>query len=166
MNKFATLLLVLLVTGAAPALADEASAGVPWSALDEPSQAWLPGPKARWAPLPPPRPRAPAAAAERWLGMDGIDRAQANERWQHWRSLTPEQRARLRKGWQRFRDLPPEKQEALRKAYQQFKDLPPERRDALRERWQQMSPEERRHAIQRRQGPKPDSVDKRLCPPC
>ena len=31
---------------------------------------------------------------------------------------------------------------------------------------EQMSPEERRRAIQRRQGPKPGTVDKRPCPPC
>ncbi len=146
MNKVAPWLLALLVLGAAPALAEEASAGVAWSALDEPSQALLAGQKDRWDSLPPERQRAMADGAKRWLEMDGIGRAQANERWQHWRSLTPEQRERLRKGWQRFRELPPEKQEALRKAYQRFKDLPPERREALRDRWQQMSPEERRHA--------------------
>jgi hypothetical protein len=53
-----------------------------------------------------------------------------------------------------------------REAYRKFLELPPERRDALHNRWEQMSPAERRRAIQRRQGPKPDTIDKRPCPPC
>jgi len=54
----------------------------------------------------------------------------------------------------------------LRGAYRRFQSLPPEQRNQLRERWERMSPEERRRAINRRQGPKPGTVDKRPCPPC
>ena len=74
--------------------------------------------------------------------------------------------ARGRERWKRFRELTPEQQAAVREAYREFLELPPERRDALRNRWEQMSPEERRRAIQRRQGPKPGTIDKRPCPPC
>ena len=80
--------------------------------------------------------------------------------------VRPEQRDRLRKGWAKFRELTPEQQDALRDAYRRFQSLPPEQRNRLRERWQQMSPEERRRAINRRQGAKPDTFDKRPCPPC
>jgi hypothetical protein len=72
----------------------------------------------------------------------------------------------MRGRWTRFRELTPEQKNALREAYRKFLELPPERRDALHNRWEQMSPAERRRAIQRRQGPKPDTIDKRPCPPC
>jgi len=54
----------------------------------------------------------------------------------------------------------------VRGAYQRFQSLPPEQRNDLRERRERMSPEARRRAISRRQGPKPGSIDKRPCPPC
>jgi hypothetical protein len=54
----------------------------------------------------------------------------------------------------------------VREAYRKFLALPPERRETLTDRWRQMSAEKRRRALERRQGSKPDTVDKRPCPPC
>jgi hypothetical protein len=122
--------------------------------------------KDRWETLPPVRQRFMAEGAGRWLSMSDTDRAAARARFDTWRKLPPEERERVRERWTQFRELTPEQQEALREAYRKFLELPPERRDALRDRWQNMSAEERRRAIQRRQGPKPDSIDKRPCPPC
>jgi hypothetical protein len=164
MSKRASILLAGLLIAALPALAGEAAGGVTWDALDEDVRTLLAGQEERWASLTPERQHAMAEGAKRWLAMDGIGRAQANERWQTWRSLTPAQRERLRKGWARFRELTPEQQDALRGAYRRFRSMPPEQRDNLRERWEQMSPEERRRAIQRRQGARPGSIDKRPCP--
>jgi len=107
-----------------------------------------------------------AVGAERWQTMTDTDRAAARARFNTWRALPPSERERLRELWTQFRELTPDQKEALHAAYRKFLELPPERRDALSDRWQQMSPEERRRAIQRRQGPKPDTADKRPCPPC
>lgn len=104
--------------------------------------------------------------AARWRSMDVTERAAARARFNTWRQLPEEERELLRERWKRFRELTPAQQEALHEAYREFLELPPERRDMLSNRWQQMSPEERRRAIQRRQGSKPGSVDKRPCPPC
>lgn len=79
-ERVATLLAALLVAGA-PAGAD-GMAGVAWDALDPEARALLAGQEARWATLPPERQRAMADGAGPWLAMDGIGRAQANERWQ------------------------------------------------------------------------------------
>jgi hypothetical protein len=98
--------------------------------------------------------------------MNDTDSAAARARFNTWRGLPPAERERMRERWSRFRELTPEQKEALREAYRKFLELPPERREALRHRWQEMSPEERRRAIQRRQGAKPGSIDKRPCPPC
>jgi hypothetical protein len=107
-----------------------------------------------------------AAGARHWLALDGIGRAQANDRWQAWRSLSPEQRERAHAAWRRFRELTPEQQQAVRTVFLRFQELPQEQRDRLLERWERMSPEERRRAMNRRQGPKPGTEDKRPCPPC
>ena len=82
MNKRASILLAGILCMAAPAVADEAAAGVAWDVLDREAQALLAGQQERWATLPPERQRAMAEGAQRWLAMDGIGRAQANERWQ------------------------------------------------------------------------------------
>jgi hypothetical protein len=141
-------------------------AAVAWETLDAPTQQLLAGQAERWATLPPGRQHALADGAQRWLALDGIGRAQANDRWQSWRSLTPGQRERVREAWLRFRELTPEQQQAVRTVFLRFQELPQEQRDRLLERWERMSPEERRRAMNRRQGPKPGTEDKRPCPPC
>jgi len=83
MNKRATILLAGILAMAAPAFAGE-TAGIAWEALEPGTRALLAGQEERWATLPPERQRAMADGAERWLSMDGIGRAQANERWQTW----------------------------------------------------------------------------------
>ena len=153
-------------TEAAPPPKDEVEAALAWDSLDEPVRAVLAGEAERWTALPPERQRALADGAGRWIALDGIGRAQANERWQTWRSLTPEQRERVQKAWAGFRELTPVQQQAVRTAYLRFQDLPQDQRDGLLERLQRMSPEERRRAMNRRQGPKPGMEDKRPCPPC
>ena len=110
--------------------------------------------------------RLMAVGAERWQSMNDTDRAAARARFDTWRQLPPDERASVRERWRRFRELTPAQQAAVREAYREFLELPPERREALRNRWEEMSPEERRRAIQRRQGPKPGSIDRRPCPPC
>src|SRR4030095_3674645 len=123
MNKFATLLLALLVLGAVPAIAEEASAGVSWGALDESSQALLAGQKDRWDSLPPERQRAMAEGAKRWLEMGGVGGPQANERREHASPptrLTPS------------RNPPPAPQGAPRTPSRRFRNLPPERPPASR----------------------------------
>jgi hypothetical protein len=154
-------------TAAGPARAGDAGVDpVAWEALDAPAQALLAGQAESWAALPPGRRRAMADGAARWLALDGIGRAQANDRWQTWRSLSDDERDRLRRAWADFRALTPEQQQAVRTAFLRFSDLPEEQRNSLLERWQRMSPEERRRALNRRQGPKPGTEDKRPCPPC
>jgi len=110
--------------------------------------------------------RIMAEGVARWQSMSDTDRAAARARFNTWRELPPAQRAEARERWKRFRALTPAQQEAAREAYREFLELSPERRETLTNRWQQMSPEERRRAIQRRQGSKPDTVDRRPCPPC
>ena len=145
---------------------DAAEEAVRWDALDAPTQALLAGQSEPWSTLPAGRQRAMADGAQRWLALDGIGRAQANDRWQTWRSLSPEERDRMREAWAEFQALTPEQQQAVRTAFLRFSDLPEEQRNSLLERLQRMSPEERRRALSRRQGPKPGSEDKRPCPPC
>lgn len=140
--------------------------GVDWNSLDESVQALLAGQKPLWNSLPAERQRMLAAGAARSLAMSDTDRAAAQARFQTWREMPAEDREWQRERWKRLRELTPEQQEALREAYRRFLELPPERREAVLERWEAMSPEERRRAIQRRQGPKPGSVDRRPCPPC
>ena len=144
----------------------QSEVALPWEALDAPVQSLLAPDAAQWAALPPERQRAKADGARRWLELDGIGRAQANDRWQTWRSLSSDQQERLREAWARFRKLAPGQQQALRAAFLQYGDQPGEQRDRLLERLQQMSPEERRRTMNRRQGPKPGTEDKRPCPPC
>lgn len=107
-----------------------------------------------------------ADGAGRWQSMSETSRAAAHSRFDSWRELPQRERERLQDRWRRFRELTPGQQEALREAYREFLELPPERRRAISDRWQQMSEEERRRAINRRQGAKPGTVDKRPCPPC
>ena len=107
-----------------------------------------------------------AVGAERWQAMNDTDRAAARARFNTWRQLPPDERAIVRERWKRFRELTPEQQVAVREAYREFLELPPERRDVMSERWRNMSAEEQRRALQRRQGSKPGTVDKRPCPPC
>lgn len=104
--------------------------------------------------------------AARWETMSDTERAAARARFNTWRRLPAEEREAVRERWKRFRELTPGQQAAVREAYREFLELPPERREEMRERWREMSPEERRRALQRRQGPKPGSEDKRPCPPC
>ena len=134
---------------AAPALADGGCRRRRLErARSEPSQALLAGQKDRWDSLPPERQRAMAEGAKRWLEMDGIGRAQANERWQHWRSLTPEQRERLRKGWQRFRELTPETAGGAAPGLPALQGrCRPSGAMPCASAGEQMSPEERRRAI-------------------
>lgn len=146
--------------------AEAAPEAVAWETLDAPVQALLAGQADRWAMLLPAEQRAFADGAQRWLALDGIGRAQANDRWETWRSLTPDQRERVRKAWARFRALSPRQQQAVRTSFLQFPEMPLEQRVSLLERMQQMSPEELRRALNRRQGPKPGTLDKRPCPPC
>ena len=107
-----------------------------------------------------------AVGAERWQAMNDTDRAAARARFETWRQLPPDERATVRERWKRFRELTPEQQVAVRQAYREFLELPPERRHVMSERWRNMSAEEQRRALQRRQGSKPGTVDKRPCPPC
>ena len=107
-----------------------------------------------------------AVGAERWQAMNDTDRAAARARFDTWRQLPPDERATVRERWKRFRELTPEQQAAVREAYREFLELPPERRHVMSERWRNMSAEEQRRALQRRQGSKPGTVDKRPCPPC
>ncbi len=116
--------------------------------------------------LPPEGEGIMAEGAARWQSMSDTERAAARARFNTWRQLPPEEREWLRERWKRFRELTPGQQEAVREAYRALLELPPERREALSERWREMSAEERRRAIQRRQGTKPGTVDKRPCPPC
>jgi len=116
--------------------------------------------------LPPERERFIADGTGRWQSMSATDRAAARARFNTWQQLPAGDRERLRKRWKRFRELTLEQQAAVREAYREFLELPPERRQELSDRWQQMSAEEQRRAIQRRQGPKPGTIDKRPCPPC
>lgn len=139
---------------------------VPWDSLDAATQSLLAGQRDGWDRLPAARQRVIADGAARQLAMSDTDQAAAQARYRTWRELPAEDRQRLRASWKRFRELTPEQQQALRDEYRRFLELPPERREATLDRWQQMSPEERRRAIQRRQGPKPGSVDRRPCPPC
>ncbi len=150
----------------APPAVQSTPAALGWDRLDPPSQALLAGYADRWAQLEPARQRVLADGALRWLSLDGIGRAQANERWQTWRSLTPEQRERVQDAWARFQALTSAQQQAVRTAYLQYEELPAEERYGLLERLQDMSPEELRRKMNRRQGPKPGSEDKRPCPPC
>ena len=103
--------------GALRAPDDRRSAAVAWDTLDAPTQAarW-PGRRNAGQRCRPERQHALADGAQRWLALDGIGRAQANDRWQTWRSLTPEQRERVQKAWARFRELTPEQQQAVRDA--------------------------------------------------
>ena len=152
---------------AGPDRAESAPAeGVDWDSLDAATQALLAGQKPLWNSLPAERQRMLADGAARSLAMSDTERAAARARYQTWRDMPAEDREWLRKRWNRLRELTPEQQEALREAYRRFLELPPERREAMLKRWDAMSPEERRRAIQRRQGPKPGSVDRRPCPPC
>lgn len=112
------------------------------------------------------RERFIAEGTARWQAMGETDRAAANARFNTWRQLPPADREKVRDRWRRFRELTPAQQAAAREAYREFLELPPERRQAISDRWQQMSPEEQRRAIQRRQGSKPGTIDKRPCPPC
>lgn len=139
---------------------------VAWDSLDTATQSLLAAQRDGWDTLPAARQRSIADGAARLIAMSGTDRAAAQARYRTWRQLPTEDRQRLRESWKRFRELTPEQQQALRDEYRRFLELPPERREAMIDRWQQMSPEERRRAIQRRQGPKPGSVDRRPCPPC
>jgi hypothetical protein len=102
----------------------------------------------------------------RWQSMSATDRAAARARFNTWQQLPAGDRERLRNRWKRFRELTLGQQAAVREAYREFLELPPARRQELSDRWQQMSAEEQRRAIQRRQGPKPGTIDKRPCPPC
>lgn len=110
--------------------------------------------------------RLRAVGVSRWETMSDTEHAAARARFNTWRQLPPEEREAARERWKRFRELTPGQQAAVREAYREFLELPPERREEMRERWREMSPEERRRALQRRQGPKPGSEDKRPCPPC
>jgi Protein of unknown function (DUF3106) len=116
--------------------------------------------------VPPERERFIADGIGRWQSMSATDRAAARARFGTWQQLPARDRERLRNRWKRFRELTLGQQAAVREAFRQFLELPPERRQALSDRWQQMSAEEQRRAIQRRQGPKPGTIDKRPCPPC
>jgi len=107
-----------------------------------------------------------AEGVELWQSMNDTDRAAARARFNTWRQLPPDERAIVRDRWKRFRELTPEQQVAVREAYREFLELPPERRDVMSERWRNMSAEEQRRALQRRQGSRPGTVDKRPCPPC
>lgn len=137
-----------------------------WDSLDGPSQALLLREKERWSGLEPERQRMLAAGAGSYVATSDTQRAAAHARFTTWRELPARERKRQQEGWSEFRRLAPAQQEALRDAYRQFLELPSERREASGSRWQDMSPEERRRAIHRRQGPKPGTLDKRPCPPC
>lgn len=139
---------------------------VAWETLEPPVQFLLARYGSAWTALPPDQQRALLGGAQRWLTLDGIGRAQANERWETWRSLTPEQRKRVEKAWRRFGELTPAQQQAVRTAYLRFQELTPEQRAGLLEHLQAMSPEELRRKMNRRQGKVPGSEDKRPCPPC
>ena len=139
---------------------------VGWNSLDAATQELLAGQEPQWNSLPAERQRMLAAGAARSLAMSDTERAAARARYETWREMPAQDREWLRERWKRLRELTPEQQEALRDAYRRFLELPPERREAMLKRWEAMSPEERRRAIQRRQGPKPGSVDRRPCPPC
>lgn len=144
----------------------EAKRAVKDAAKNAPKQETVPTPVSRPDGVPPNRERFIADGTRRWQEMGETDRAAARARFNTWRQLPPEDREKLRERWKRFRELTPAQQAAVREAYREFLELPPERRQALIDRWQQMSPEERRRAIQRRQGSKPGVIDKRPCPPC
>ena len=116
--------------------------------------------------VPPDRGRSVADGTLRWQSMSDTERASARARFDTWRQLPPGDRAQLRERWMQFRALTPAQLEALREAYLEFLELPPDRRQAVIDRWQEMSPEERRRALQRRQGTHPGTIDKRPCPPC
>lgn len=152
---------------AAPARAEVVPVeGVDWESLDAATRELLAGQRPLWNSLPAERQRMLVAGAARSLAMSDTDRAAAQARYRTWREMPAEDREWLRERWKKLRELTPEQQEALREAYRRFLELPPERREAMLKRWEAMSPEERRRAIQRRQGPKPGSVDRRPCPPC
>ena len=144
----------------------EAKRAVKDAAKNAPKQESLPAQVNRPDGVPPERERYIADGTGRWQAMGETDRAAAHARFNTWRQLPPADREKSRERWKRFRELTLAQQAAVREAYREFLELPPERRAALADRWQQMSPEEQRRAIQRRQGSKPGTVDKRPCPPC
>lgn len=144
----------------------EAKRAVKDAAKNAPKQESPPAQVNRPDGAPPDRERFIAGGTGRWQAMGETDRAAAHARFNTWRQLPPADRENLRKRWKRFRELTLAQQAAVRDAYREFLELPPERRAALADRWEQMSPEEQRRAIQRRQGSKPGTIDKRPCPPC
>lgn len=144
----------------------EAKRAVKDAAKNAPGQESLPAQVNRPDGVPPDRERFIADGIALWQAMGETDRAAAHARFNTWRQLPPADREKSRERWKRFRELTLAQQAAVRDAYREFLELPPERRAALSDRWQQMSPEERRRAIQRRQGSKPGTIDKRPCPPC
>lgn len=141
---------------------------VAWDALAAPTQALLAGQSGSWATLPPGRQHALANGAQRWLALDGIGRAQANERWYTWQGLTAGQRKQRRKAWARFRELTPEQQQVMRAAFYCHQQSPVNDRSYVSDHWMDMTPDEQLRAIERRRapGPQPGAFDKRNCPPC
>ena len=66
----------------------------------------------------------------------------------------------MKERYDRFKSLSPEDQDRLRQGVKRYQDLSPEKRRELRERWHQMTPEQREQMLEHRKHEGDDRKDK------